>query len=101
MARSVILFASGARLGSVSRKLRVAAACLWALGVVSDSSRVVAHRLLGCAFYGASAAKVIVAHSRRLRGWALLAVGGQLLATVVGAGLTSAIWYVATIGTPT
>ena len=81
--------------------LPVAAACLWALGFESGSVRVVAHGLLGCAFYGAFAAKVIVVHSRRLRGWALPAVGGLLLATVVGAGLTSAIWYFATIGAPT
>jgi hypothetical protein len=81
--------------------LPVAGACLWALGFESDSVRVVAHGLLGCAFYGAFAAKVIVVNSRRLRGWALPAVGGLLLATVVGAGLTSAIWYFATIGAPT
>ena len=79
----------------------MAAACLWALGFESDSVRVVAHGLLGCAFYGAFAAKVIVVQTRRLRGWALPAVGGLLLATVVGAGLTSAVWYFATIGAPT
>lgn len=81
--------------------LPVAAACLWALGFESGSGRVVAHGLLGCAVYGAFAAKVTVVHSRRLPGWALPVVGGLLLTTVVGAGLTSAIWYFATIGAPT
>jgi hypothetical protein len=56
---------------------------------------------LGCAFYGAFAAKVIVVRSKRLPGWALPVVGGLLLTTVVGAGLTSAIWYFAAIGAPT
>jgi hypothetical protein len=81
--------------------LPVAAACLWALGFQSGSTRVLAHGLFGCAFYGAFAAKVIVVQSKRLPGWALPAVGGLLLTAVVGAGLTSAIWYFATIGPPT
>jgi len=81
--------------------LPVAAACLWALGFQSNNTRVLAHGLLGCAFYGAFAAKVIVVQSKRLPGWALPAAGGLLLTTVVGAGLTSTIWYLATIGTPT
>ncbi len=81
--------------------LPVAAACLWALGFQSDNKRVLAHGLLGCAFYGAFAAKVIVVQSKRLPGWTLPAIGGLLLATVVGAGVTSAIWYFATIGAPT
>jgi hypothetical protein len=81
--------------------LPVAAACLWALGFQSGSTRVLAHGLLGCAFYGALAAKVIVVHSKRLPGWALPVVGGLVLTAVVGAGLTSAVWYFATIGAPT
>jgi hypothetical protein len=80
--------------------LPVGAACLWALGFESDNKRVLVHGLLGCAFYGAFAAKVIVVQSKRLPGWTLPVVGGILLATVVGAGLTSTIWYFATIGTP-
>lgn len=81
--------------------LPVAAACLWALGFQFGDIRVVAHGLLGCAVYGAFAAKVIVVRSKRLPGWALPVVGGLLLTTVVGAGLTSAVWYFATIGVPT
>jgi hypothetical protein len=55
---------------------------------------------LGCAFYGAFAAKVLVLNSKRLPAWALPVVAGLLLTAVVGAGLTSAVWYFATIGTP-
>jgi hypothetical protein len=80
--------------------LPVAAACLWALGFQSTDARVIWHGLLGCAFYGAFAAKVLVLHSKRLPSWALPVVAGLLLTTVVGAGLTSAVWYFATIGTP-
>jgi hypothetical protein len=81
--------------------LPVAAACLWALGFQSNDARILAHGLLGCAFYGAFAAKVIVVQSKRLPGWALPTVGGLLLATIVGACLTSAVWYFAVAGTPT
>jgi hypothetical protein len=81
--------------------LPVAAACLWALGFQANDTRVLAHGLLGCAFYGAFAAKVIVVQSKRLPGWALPVVGGLVLTTVVGACVTSAIWYFATIGVPT
>lgn len=35
----------------------VALHCLWSLGLVTSSPRVLAHSLLGCAFYGAYAAK--------------------------------------------
>ena len=80
--------------------LPVAAACLWALGFQFDNKRVLVHGLLGCAVYGAFVAKVIVVQSKRLPAWALPAVGGLLLATVVGACLTSTIWYFATIGPP-
>ena len=81
--------------------LPVAYHCIFKLGFQSGESRVLWHSLLGCAFYGAFAAKVIVVRSRRLPGWALPVVGGLLFTTVVGAGLTSAIWYFATIGAPT
>jgi hypothetical protein len=81
--------------------LPVAAACLWALGFQSTNARVLAHGLLGCAVYGAFVAKVLVVQSKRMPGWALPVAGGLLLTAVVGAGLTSAIWYFATIGTPT
>jgi hypothetical protein len=80
--------------------LPVAAACLWALGFQSTNARVLAHGLLGCAFYGAFVAKVLVVQSKRMPGWAIPLVGGLLLAAVVGAGLTSAIWYFARVGLP-
>jgi hypothetical protein len=80
--------------------LPVAANCLWVLGFESYSPRVVAHGLLGCAFYGAFVAKVLTLHSRRLPNWALPVVGGLLFTAVVGVSLTSSVWYLATEGVP-
>jgi hypothetical protein len=80
--------------------LPVAAACLWALGFQTYDARVLTHGILGAMFYGAFVAKVLVLHSRRLPGWALPAVAGLLLATVVGAISSSALWYIATYGLP-
>jgi uncharacterized protein DUF6529 len=80
--------------------LPVAVNCLWVLGLQSSSPRVLAHGLLGCAFYGAFVAKVLVLRWRRLPNWALPAVAGLLFTTVVGVSLTSAIWYLATEGPP-
>ncbi|MDG4825220.1 DUF6529 family protein [Asanoa sp. WMMD1127] len=80
--------------------LPVAAACLWAFGFETYDARVLTHGILGAMVYGAFVAKVLVLHSRRLPGWALPAVAALLLATVVGATASSALWWVATIGLP-
>src|SRR4051794_20841483 len=43
--------------------LPVAYHCLWSLGFQDTDTRVLAHSLLGCAFYGAFAAKVTIVRS--------------------------------------
>lgn len=80
--------------------LPVAANCLWALGLQSYSPRVLAHGLLGCAFYGAFVAKVLTLHDRRLPNWAVPVVAGLLFTVVVAVSLTSAAWYLASKGVP-
>jgi hypothetical protein len=80
--------------------LPVAFHCLWALGFQYDDTRVLAHSLLGCIFYGAFVAKILTLHSKRLPGWALPWVGGTLFTALVAVGSTSAVWYFATIGLP-
>ena len=80
--------------------LPVAASCLWLLGFQSYSDRVLSHGLLGCAFYGAFVAKVLALHTKRLPNWAVPVVAGLLLTAVVGVGLTSAVWYLTTVGVP-
>jgi hypothetical protein len=79
----------------------VAFHCLWALGFQATDGRVLAHSLLGCIFYGAFVAKILTLHSKRLPGWALPWAGGLLFTSLVAVGLTSAGWYLTTIGLPT
>jgi hypothetical protein len=80
--------------------LPVAYHCLWALGFQDTDSRVLAHSLAGCFFYGAFVAKVIVVRSRRLPGYALPIAGGLLFSGLVTVWLTSALWFFRTSGFP-
>jgi hypothetical protein len=54
--------------------------------------------VLGCAFYGAFATKVLVVRSRRMPGWALPVVGGVLFSVVVLIWLTSSWWFFTEVG---
>jgi len=86
----------------------VAYHCLWALGLESGtlrdgepvSTRTVVHGILGCAVIGAVVVKVVAVRSRRAPGWFLPVAGGLLFALLIGAVLTSAIWYIAARGWP-
>jgi hypothetical protein len=78
----------------------VALHCLVALGFMTTDARVLAHSLLGCVFYGAFVAKILTLRSKRVPGWALPWVAGFLFTVLVAVGLTSAGWYVVTIGIP-
>ncbi len=80
--------------------LPVAYHCLWALGFQTTTTRVLAHSLLGCLFYGALAAKLLLLRSTRLPGWALPAAGGLLVATLTGIWLTSSLWFFTTVDFP-
>ncbi len=82
--------------------------CLWTLGLVTGTwadgrpvtTRTVVHALLGCAVIGAVVVKVVAVRSRRAPGWFLPVAGGLLFALLVGAVMTSALWYVAAKGWP-
>jgi len=74
--------------------LPVAYHCLWSLGFQDADTRVLAHSLLGCALYGAFAAKVTIVRSDGLPGWALPVAGGLMFAMLVGAWYTSGLWFV-------
>jgi Family of unknown function (DUF6529) len=80
--------------------LPVAYHCLWSLGFQDTDTRVLLHSLLGCAVYGAFAAKVTIVHSRGLPGLALPIAGGTMFAVLVGAWLTSAYWFIDNRGWP-
>src|SRR5918912_1930773 len=74
--------------------LPVAYHCLWSLGFQDTDTRVLVHSLLGCAVYGAFAAKVTIVRSRGLPAIALPIAGGLLFAALVGVWLTSGLWFV-------
>jgi hypothetical protein len=80
--------------------LPVAYHCLWSLGFQDTDARVLAHSLLGCAFYGAFVAKVTIVRSRGLPGVALPIAGGLTFAVLVGVWFTSAFWFVGEQGWP-
>ncbi len=80
--------------------LPVAYSCLYQLGFQDASTRVLIHSLLGCAFYGAFAVKVVVVRSHSLPAIALPLAGGVLFTVLVGVWLTSAFWFISNNGLP-
>jgi hypothetical protein len=80
--------------------LPVAYHCLWSLGFQDTDARVLAHSLLGCAFYGAFAAKVTIVRSKGLPGIALPIAGGLMFAVLVAAWYTSGLWFIRESGFP-
>lgn len=78
--------------------LPVAYNCIFLLGFQSTTDRVLAHSLLGCAVYGAFAAKILVVRLHRYPGWVLPAAGGLLFATLIGVWYTSAFWFFRLVG---
>ncbi len=80
--------------------LPVAYHCLYQLGFQHSSARVLAHSVLGCAFYGAFAAKVVVVRSAKLPGRALPVAGGLAFTLLVCVWLTSGLWYISNSGFP-
>jgi Family of unknown function (DUF6529) len=80
--------------------LPVAYHCLWSLGFQDTTGRVLAHSLLGCAFYGAFATKITIVRSRGLPGIALPIAGGLTFALLVAVWFTSAFWFIGEQGWP-
>jgi Family of unknown function (DUF6529) len=69
--------------------LPVAYHCLYQLAFQDSTARVLAHSALGCLFYGAFAAKVVVVRSPALPGFALPLAGGLVFTILVAVWLTS------------
>jgi hypothetical protein len=80
--------------------LPVAYSCLYTLAFQDTSTRVLAHSILGCAFYGAFAAKVVLVRSRSLPGFALPLAGGLLFCVLVAVWMTSGLWFITKNGLP-
>lgn len=72
--------------------------CLYALGYQSATPRVLVHSFLGCFFFGAFTAKMLLLTRRGVPGWALPVIGGLVFAGVVGLWLTSSLWFFTTFG---
>src|SRR5689334_25380009 len=72
--------------------LPIAYHCIFKLGFRTPSTRVVAHSLLGCAVYGAFAAKVTIVRLHRFPRYVLPVAGGLLFAVLIGVWYTSAVW---------
>ena len=77
--------------------LPVAYHCILLLGFQSGDDRVLAHSLLGCAFYGAFTAKVLVVRLHRYPRWVLPTAGGLLFAVLIAVWYTSALWFFRTV----
>jgi hypothetical protein len=71
----------------------VALNCLLTFGFATNSPRVVAHSISGCAFYGAYSAKMLGLRVRGLPGWTLPVLGGLVFTALVVLWLTSALWF--------
>jgi hypothetical protein len=80
--------------------LPVAYHCLWSLGFQTIGTRQVVHSVLGCAFYGAFATKMLALHSRRLPRWALPVLGGLVVTLLSALWLTSSLWFFRNVGFP-
>ena len=80
--------------------LPVAYHCLWSLGFQDTDTRVLAHSLVGCTFYGAFATKMLVLRSERLPRMTLPLVGGLLVTCLTVMWLTSSLWFFQNVGFP-
>jgi mono/diheme cytochrome c family protein len=72
--------------------LPVAYHCIFKLGFRDPSTRVLAHSLIGCAVYGAFAAKVTIVRLHRFPRLVLPLAGGLLFSVLIAVWYTSALW---------
>jgi hypothetical protein len=74
---------------------------LWALGFQAHhGTRVLAHGVAGCFFFGALTSKVLIVRSRRMPSWALPVVGGALFAAFTVIWLSSSLWFFTNVEFP-
>lgn len=83
---------------AVLASVPIAVHCLYAYGFDSGDTRVLVHSLVGCFFYGAFVAKMLVLNTKGTPGWALPALGGAAFTGLSVLWLTSAVWYFTTQG---
>ncbi len=78
----------------------VAYHCLWSLGLQSNQTRVLAHGLSGCLFFGALTAKVLVVRTPTMPRMALPVLGGVVFTALCSLWLTSSVWFFTTVDFP-
>jgi Family of unknown function (DUF6529) len=80
--------------------LPVAYHCLYQLAFQDSTARVLAHSVLGCAFYGAFATKVMLIRTPGKPAIVTPVAGGVLFALLIAAWLTSGLWFISENGFP-
>lgn len=75
--------------------------CLWALGFTTEAgNRILIHSLLGCFFYGAFAAKMLILRNKNVPNWALPWAGGLVFTALVFLWFTSSFWFFTNVEFP-
>lgn len=72
--------------------------CIFSLGFLAGSPRVLLHSVVGCLFYGAFGAKMLLLSRRGMPPWAVPVVGGVLFTALITLWLTSSLWVFTTMG---
>jgi hypothetical protein len=78
--------------------LPVAYHCIFKLGFQSGDDRVLVHSLVGSAFFGAYAAKVLIVKLKRFPVWVIPTAGGLLFTALITIWYTSAYWFFGQLG---
>jgi len=78
--------------------LPVAYHCIFKLGFQHTDGRVLAHSFIGCAVYGAFAAKILIVRLHRFPNWVLPAAGGLVFTLLLAVWSTSALWLFRSTG---
>jgi hypothetical protein len=80
--------------------LPVAFHCRWSLGFQTIGTRQVVHSILGCAFYGAFATKMLALRARRVPKWGIPLLGGLVVTLLTALWLTWSLWFFRNVGFP-
>jgi hypothetical protein len=106
-ARMMWLPSSGAWVAPVHRwsgrlaflfTLPVMVHCLYSIGFSTFDLRSLAHSVLGCFFFGAFTAKMLILPKKNLPGWVLPVVGGLVFTALIALWATSSAYMFATEG---
>ncbi len=76
----------------------VAVHCLFALGFQGGTPRVLVHSLVGCLFYGAFVAKMLLLTRPDAPRWSLPVLGALVFTGLTALWLTASLWFFTTTG---